>query len=320
MVFVAIFLGIVIAVVGHELGHVVAGRLVGYRLYYVYLWPLAWVRRNGRWRLGVDTALQNPLGLAGVLPVGVDDDPRRRQGWMLAGGPAASLLLSAVSALLVPVTTGWLLQLALALGSASGVVALLSLVPMRFMGFVSDGAKLWGLMRRAPLMELVLAHLQVAGRMAEGIPFREIPSEVIDILLENSDGALRPIAHYSAYSWHLDGGRPAPAASHLAKTMEELHLLAPLIRRGIQLDLAVDVALSGDPVRARQLVDAAGGATALVDPHARPLALSAIAMAEGRTADGMRALDQATTLVPLAMLPTTQRMARDAIERVRDYE
>src|SRR5262245_19968593 len=79
-----------LAIVGHELGPLVAGWSQGFRLYLLIVGPLKLAREGGllRWRYNAFPWL--PLGLVLSLPAD-DRNLRRRMSIFIAGGPLANV-------------------------------------------------------------------------------------------------------------------------------------------------------------------------------------------------------------------------------------
>src|SRR5437868_5918014 len=78
---------------GHELGHVLAGQMVGFRFLLFVVGPLKFERKEGRIRAG----LNKTLALAGGVAASAPTDERnvcKRMAVIMLGGPLASLLLT----------------------------------------------------------------------------------------------------------------------------------------------------------------------------------------------------------------------------------
>jgi hypothetical protein len=138
----------------HELGHLIAGRLVGFRFHFVTVGPLKFAREGGRIRIKLMKGWSMLMGLAGTLPTD-NRDLRGRMTIMLAGGPAASLLLTAISLALyfgldyhrsslsdLPLLEQLISALLLLCGLLSLGIILITVLPIRIGNLSTDGAKL----------------------------------------------------------------------------------------------------------------------------------------------------------------------------------
>ncbi len=77
----------------HELGHLTAGLLAGFDVRSCTVGGLSLSRNRGRWKVSFHWRRLLDGGSAGVLPL--KGRPRLRDyGWMIAGGPIASVLLA----------------------------------------------------------------------------------------------------------------------------------------------------------------------------------------------------------------------------------
>ncbi len=100
LVFIGVLLATVFLVIGtHEVGHLVGGRIVGFRFRLLLVGPLRVVRQDGRIRLGWNRNPFRHAGAAGSAPderIGsLSDDPKRMRGRLaivLVTGPVASLV------------------------------------------------------------------------------------------------------------------------------------------------------------------------------------------------------------------------------------
>ena len=164
LVLLALPLALFVAIGVHEGGHLLGGRLAGFRAYFLLVGPLRLERTVQGWRVGVNGRLSTWGGLAAAAP----SDGRRlrhRMALYVAGGPGASLLLGVLcllGALLLHATdVGGLAQsegtvslavglafLALAiLGAGSVLLGVVTLIPGRSGGMYTDGGRLLRLVR-----------------------------------------------------------------------------------------------------------------------------------------------------------------------------
>jgi hypothetical protein len=228
-----------LAVALHELGHALAGRLQGFRLYWLVVGPLMWRRQPpGRLRFGWNRNLNLAGGLALSAP---PDDHRLRERFRVfaAGGPLASLGWGALAlggyALLPAGTQGTVPAAALALsGAVSLLLFVVTMLPLQAGGFVSDGRRLLNLSRPGPQQELEVVMLTATVRSMAGVRPRELSRPALEaaaaLSVEHPFTAYVP---YYRYLYHLDTGDPAAAGQHLAQYRRQLAKLpAPLQASG----------------------------------------------------------------------------------------
>jgi hypothetical protein len=142
----------------HECGHLLGSWIVGLRFRSLTVGPVTLFRREGR--LHVRRNLNLGLFRGVVRFEAGSDEPGRRLAVVLAAGPLASIGLGVIAALLATsgrieslagfstVTRFMLYRLIALFASGSIAVGLANLIPMRFAGGSSDGARLWALLRR----------------------------------------------------------------------------------------------------------------------------------------------------------------------------
>src|ERR1700719_100428 len=161
-----------VTVTVHEIGHLLAGRIVGMRPGAVVIGGISIFKSGQRWLIRFDYRRMFSGGLAKVLPQKSDFRPAAF-GWMVAGGPFASLVLTIVCALIEfrygPGSLGWTDTLL--------VIALLTtigpLIPFSSGLNKSDGARLWTLMRRPDQCRSWMALYALQTEDARGVVPRD---------------------------------------------------------------------------------------------------------------------------------------------------
>ena len=146
----------------HELGHVLAGLCVGFRCRSLRVGPLLF---NRPFRLSLyrgPGAVVN--GVAELIPVATDKLAWRGVA-MVLGGPVANFL-SAMVVLLLPFPITVFSGLFIACSIANGVN---DLFPFESRLGVSDGRRIWMLLRQPERGERWLALLHLGGELMDGV-------------------------------------------------------------------------------------------------------------------------------------------------------
>jgi hypothetical protein len=205
----------------HEAGHLLGGRLGGFRPRLLGVGPLLVRWHHGRAALELNRAWELWGGFASALPPRDTpwDLPRLQRSLLLftAGGPIASLLLALIAALLT-------LALPAPARIAAGVVALLSaaialatLQPWGAgAGIVSDGGRLLMLRRGGPAIDRWSALMMLAGLNLDGVRPRDWPPALIAIAAGPADGLTDHTAglfHQLEHAW--DSGDETTAQTAL---------------------------------------------------------------------------------------------------------
>jgi hypothetical protein len=262
----------------HELGHAVIGSMVGMRFILLTTGPLRIALEDGRLRL----RLNSHLGLWGGLTLLVPKDPRQMRAQllpMIAGGPAANLILAlacAAAYLLWPLPR----HLAIAeLGMISGALCLVTLFPNRTGGYASDGAQLLTFQKDPEDAEMRIALSTIAGLSMSGTRPRDYDRGLIDRALASARTPQQRLGGlYVAAMNALDRGVDA---TRFLEPMGELFQEMPVgLRQSIALWLAYHHAIIRDDVGVSERWLAAGKG-GLVDPDVRDLAEAAVAFSRG---------------------------------------
>lgn len=298
-----------VAVLVHELGHVVAGRLAGMRFVLLAVGPLKLVNVRGSLRVRLNTTPGMWGGLALMVPANTDRF-RARLALLVAGGPLASLLLAAVLAVAAANLEG-APRTGAAVGSLlSGAIAVATLIPVTIGGYASDGGQLLGLLRRDGAAEIRGAIATIAGASMSGTRPRDYDSTLIERALALSvDGMPRVGTLILAALRSVDRGEDASA---FFGPLEPLYSGTPDgMRQGVAVWLAWHHAMERhDAATAASWL--ARGKGGLVDPDQRALAEAAVAFAAGDRAAAGAAVRRGLALKP-GMDPGASLLVRDLL-------
>ncbi|CAN5662060.1 M50 family metallopeptidase [soil metagenome] len=282
-----------ICIAAHELGHVLAGRLVNFRTLLYIVGPLKVERSGDAFRIGFNRDVLMAGGLAAMAPVGLGD-LRRRTIVMVAGGPLASLILGTQLLALYQATSSFLFREGssfagvfagislFATGAASLIVGLVTLLPGRSGGFYSDGARMLRLMQATDDVEREVALVALTGLSVGGTRPRERDAALVERGAAIRDGGPFEVGgRQFAFAHALDSGDVGAARDHLEAALERIHQLPGGARSSLLLAAATFFALyDGDAERARRLMGEGGGGITAA-PHRRQLAEAAVRLAEG---------------------------------------
>ena len=322
-------LSLFLVITVHELGHLLGGRLARFRFLLLVVGPLKVTRGPD----GLAFALNRSLPLAGGLaasgptPDDLENLPRR-SALMVAGGPMASFVLggtglTAYRALaeapaletaqgLVVLT--WLLMLT---GVASAAIGVITLIPGKTGGFMTDGARLLQVLRGGPAAEAEIAVQTLVAWSTGGVPPAAWLPDVIERALEAPPGPFQVVAHHFAWRHAIHTGDLDGERHHRAELLERLDQAPDPVRAGLLLDMATQCAISGEAEDARTLYDRVNLRGAILDPHADPLARAALAAAEGRVDEARTCVAEAERLLVRAMDPGTMELDRGRLARIR---
>lgn len=292
-----------LAILAHEVGHLIGGALARFRFQLLVVGPLR-VERGGdrvRVRLNRDPSLSG--GIAGLLPTGTHALPRRL-GLMVAGGPAVSFLLAGAAAALIggplagaPALLKNLLGMMMIISGGLGVV---TLIPMRFSGFSSDGARLLRLARGGPQAKREAAMLSLVGIYLAGTAPRDWPGETVRAVAEPRDGSSDEVtAQLLVYSHLLDRGDTAGARLALHRALELADQYPLPFVPGLMAEAAFfEGFVTRDATAARAYLAEVPEKSPAVKPYDRLRAEAALALAEGDRAGAAERIRRALATTP----------------------
>ena len=147
---VSVLLVVRVASLGvHELGHLLAAALGGWRWDVYKVGPLLLSRETGPLRVSLRGGRRfKAAGLVLTYPPSAEHDTRARHVLMLSGGPAASALFSLLAALAWRAVDVTSVRVAFGVASVfSAIVCVTTLLPFVSSGNLSDGATILSLLR-----------------------------------------------------------------------------------------------------------------------------------------------------------------------------
>lgn len=295
----------------HEMGHLLGGFSRGMRFLLFVVGPLQWSRSaNGvqfNWVFNMGTF----GGLAACTP-NPDRSLRSQMLPMAVGGPAASLLLAALGLGLSLIADGRWSAWGLIIGLLSGLIFLVTALPMRAGNFMSDGAQLLEILRGGSAVESRHRLSILMGQSLTGLRPSEWDGELLDAALDANDPeALRRISlHYLALLRELDLGRFDAAEKHAEALAQGFDDYPKGFRQSLAVELIIYHGLyRNDLDAAREWATFSKGG--VVDQARRKLAE---ALLEAKSDVRSRLLEEARTRLRRSMDPGVSRLTSDQIE------
>jgi hypothetical protein len=233
-----------IAGLGHEAGHMLAGMLFGFKTTQIKIGPL---------QFGKHVRCREPycgdvltLGVAVLEPriTGQNDATlRRRLLFLLLGGPCTSFLLAAVMELTLAMVrprflTAFSMHLAAAFSALFAIAALLPDVNRR--GIFSDGARLLMLLKNDAKAERWFSNIRCQIALNQGRHPRDWDQGCVGrASAVNDDSRDAFIARWLAYLWAAERQDITCATKYLEGALEALAYSTPKLRDQLFLEAAV---------------------------------------------------------------------------------
>ncbi|MEA2552254.1 MAG: hypothetical protein QOJ65_430 [Fimbriimonadaceae bacterium] len=280
----------------HEMGHWLAGKLVGFKTLALQVGPLLWTKGEGGQRFQVAPWAGRIGGFAGMWPPD-SQNLRQRFAVFVAGGPLASLLFAAATFLWLQTLPGSL-RLGPAMLLYQGFVlllfiyaaftAVLNLLPFQTHGLRTDGGRLLMIAMGGLKYKRMMAITNMGMLARSGVRMREYPPALFDAITaapdkspEHAQGLLLR-AFYSFETAH-----DQEAVQYAIEATETISPKATIMHAVVFNEAAALLAWLGmDAARARRLFDEADGKT-LFYRHNRPRAEACVLLAEGRPQEAL---------------------------------
>lgn len=302
----------------HELGHLLAGKLAGMRPFLLITGPFKIMATKNKWSIGLNTSLSLAGGLAACAPVKTNN---LRNGLlvMIAGGPLTSLLGSLLGLGLyfsMPVST-WSFFFFLFGVTAAGIF-IVTMIPAKTSGFMTDGAQLLSLLRGDPEAEQRALLVELQAESMSGVRPRDYSHETINRLLSTKGNPLiEASAEMLAYLHYLDRNELEPAGRSLNNAIAYEKDLPEGIKQAFYLEYAYfQAAHRSDAPTARSYLHKSNGAIA--EQHSRLRSEAAVLFAEGRIAEARDKANQAIKLAGHSYDSGSAAAEKDWLKRIID--
>jgi hypothetical protein len=305
-----------VTVAVHEVGHLLAGRIVGMRPGAIVIGGIAVFKSGRRWLIRFDYRRLFSGGLAKVLPQKGDFRPAAF-GWMIAGGPFASLLFTAVCGLVEfsygRGVWGWIDTLFW----ITLLTTLAPLIPVSRGTNKSDGARLWILIRRPDRARPWMALWALQTEETRGVLPRDWDPELVSqILMADPSSSEYSYVQLLAFYRCTDEKKEQIALEHLENALAGSSRTSKVLRQCIFLEAASSSALlRGNVTQARTWTERVGE---VKEPVSTEVAEAMIAFREERYSDALRFLASSRARIERRKLDSG--LARFAKEKLAEYE
>lgn len=218
--FAYIFLGLVLALVIHELGHLLTGLAYGFKFYYFTIFFLG-IRReeDDSIKVYLNKDLNTFGGMAATLPTSYDQDTAKKFSHIILAGPLASLASILFSAIAFLYTSGDIRILLVMIGIMSLVIFLSVTIPSRTGLFYTDRKRYQRLRSEGIEKDIEIAYLKTTVHSLLHQPMKELAEEDLELLTQDASPVFRYTGYYFLYQYHLGD---AEKISSLQLKMKEL--------------------------------------------------------------------------------------------------
>lgn len=235
------FLAILLAVTVHELGHLIAGWMVGFRFSSITVGPVSLLLEYG----AIKVRVRRRLPAGGYAGMHIDRVSRLRQRFLIfsVAGPLANLFSASATALFlsyVPMTGTWLSTFADLFWIISLFFGIVSLLPFRFGALYPDGARIWMLWSSRTKSRRWLSIAAIGLQGQSGVRPRHFRRTWLNAASAVHDDSCDDFAGNWAAYISANGRKDAATASvHLERCLVLVSSLGPAMQDLVALEAAV---------------------------------------------------------------------------------
>ena len=297
----------------HEIGHLIGGLSQGMRFLLLIVGPFGWHASVAGPRFEWNTNVALMGGLAATLPTETGASLRRQLLVMIAGGPLASLLLAIFAVAAIAYVDPRIAAYCLIVAATSFGIFLVTLIPTRAGGFMSDGMQLIDVWRGGTAVVERSALLRIFAQSMDGVRPRDWDPEALAELsrADSEDPTRRTGGLLYSFMWAMDGRRDADIAHYHALLESSVDGYPSGFRQSVHVELAIGAWLAGDTDAVRRHLAASKGG--IVEKSRRLLAQAALARLEGRDEDCERDRLLALKALPKASDAGQQKLTEDQL-------
>jgi hypothetical protein len=276
---------ILIVLATHEIGHLLGGLSQGMRFLLLIVGPFGWHASVSGPRFEWNTNFALMGGIAAAIPTKVGTELRRQLLVLIAGGPVSSLFLTILAVAVASVSNPRFAAYCIFIAATSFGIFLVTLIPVRSGGFMSDGMQIIDVWRGGSAAVERSALMQIFAQSLDGVRPRDWDASAIDQLskMDSKDPVrLTGGALYLLYR-AMDSGNHADIVQYRKLLENSAERYPSGFKQSIYVELAICAWLVGDADAVRRFLGLSKGG--VVEKSRRLLANAALAKLEGREED-----------------------------------
>lgn len=276
---------ILIVLATHEIGHLLGGLSQGMRFLLLIVGPFGWHASVSGPRFEWNTNVALMGGIAAAIPTKVGTELRRQLLVLIAGGPVFSLLLAILAIAITSVADPHFAAHCIFLAATSFGIFLVTLIPVRAGGFMSDGMQIIDVWRGGSAAVERSTLLQIFAQSLDGVRPRDWDASAIEQLskMDSKDPVrLTGGALYLLYR-AMDSGNKADMVRYSKLLEDGVERYPSGFKQSIYIELAICAWLTGNADAVRRFLSSSKGG--VVEKSRRLLANAALAKLEGREDD-----------------------------------
>lgn len=318
MAFVSLFATFVV----HELGHLIAAQLAGFRFRVLTLGPLSMIDTPKGFRYRMSFRV---LGAIGGQQI--SSPPREgasSAGFLLylAGGGVANILTGLLAYGLLHLSLpGMLKMFCIMFGLFSVFLGVLNLLPFRMTGGIAtDGYNIRSILRGGAAANHFRAMFELIADVYSGVRPRDWRPEIVELLRVHGEGYERALGLVTHMQWAMDRGDANAAASSVVELERRYEGIPSAFRSHYAVELAHWFALKAMPPDAtkveRYAADTEKGGY-LLSQSAIYRARALRALVAGGYAEALRHCDEGLSAVAHGMTELDRTLEPELLEKIK---
>lgn len=302
----------------HEIGHLLGGMSQGMRFLLLIVGPFGWHASVSGTRFEWNTNLALMGGLAAAVPTKAGTELRRQLLVLVAGGPAASLLLAILAVATASISDPRFAVYSIFIAATSFGVFLVTLIPVRSGGFMSDGMQIIDVLRGGNAVAERSALMRIFTQSLDGVRPRDWdPSAIEELSRMDSEDPLRKTGSALYLLYRAMDFRNDFDIVRYRKLLEDgIDGYPTGFKQSIYVELAICAWLAGDTDTVRQHLKASKGG--VVDKSRKLLAHAALAQLERRNDDCKRDRFQAIKALEKASDAGLRKLTENQLTLLED--
>jgi hypothetical protein len=213
--------GLFIPLAVHELGHLAAGLIQGFR-FELFVVGLLGIKRTQK---GISIYLNKNVGMMGgiaaTVPTTNSDTNKRKFGWVVLAGPITSLVFAIVCFALLPISNTTFQWFWLIAGACSFSLCLATTLPTKSGVFFTDRARFQRLISKGKAGESEEALLSIIAQTTIDNSSKNIALRHARTLQNDEEAFMRFWGYYYEYHFYLDNEIDDKAIEAKARLIEQ---------------------------------------------------------------------------------------------------
>jgi hypothetical protein len=287
------------------------------RLLMLIVGPFGWHASASGIRFEWNTNLALMGGLAATLPTKHGASLRQQLLVLIAGGPAASLLLAILAIVIASASDPRIAAYCIFIAATSLGVFLVTLIPVRAGGFMSDGLQFIDVVKGGSAVIDRGTLLQIFAQSLDGVRPRDWDSSAIENLakIDCEESLLRAGGLMYLLAHAMDRQHDDDIAKYGKLLEESVDAFPSGFKQSVHVELAICAWLAGDKQAVEKHLQASQGG--MVEKSRRLLAQAALAKLEGREGDCERDRLLAIKLLPKATDAGESKLTEDQLDMLQ---